>query len=113
MREVLAHHLRRSHRGFDLIDGQNEYFSVLCSGCLQQLEARSVAVVHLVAESSHKIDLIYRRFERGELNLAHGENAPDDLAESSKSCDHNPAAIRFDFVERARRFRKSWFDQVA
>ena len=57
MREVPPHELGGAHRRVDVVDREHEHFGARRAGSLQHLQARRVAVVHLVAEAAHEVDL--------------------------------------------------------
>ena len=59
------------------------------AGGLQQLQPRRVAVVHLVAEAAHEVDLRDARLQRGERDAAHAQHAADDLAEAAEARDRS------------------------
>jgi hypothetical protein len=84
---VAAHERGRPHRSLDVVDGQHEQPRVLCPGRLQKLEARGIAVVDLVAEAAHEIDLLVARLQRREMHAAHRQHPRHDLAEAAVAGD--------------------------
>ena len=96
-----AHQLGRAHRGVDVVDRQHEHFGARRAGSLQQLQPRRIAVVHLVAEAAHEVDLRDARLQRGERDPAHAQDAADDLADAAEAGDDHAAVVAFDAVELA------------
>ena len=56
--EVPAHRPRRRERALDILDRQDEEYGLVGLRGAQQLHPARVAVVDLVAESAHEIDLL-------------------------------------------------------
>ena len=95
------HELRGAHRGVDVVDREHEDFGARRAGSLQQFEARRIAVVHLVAEAAHEVDLRDARLQRRERNPAHAQDAADDLADAAEAGDDHAAVLALDAVELA------------
>src|SRR5256885_6114906 len=67
---MLAHDRGGLHRGLDIVDGEHEQLGPARSCGLEQLQARSVAVVHLAAEAPDEIHLLVDR-KSTRLNSSH------------------------------------------
>src|SRR6266852_3628844 len=75
LREMLAHDCGGLHRGFDVVDREHEKLGFARLRRLEQLQARCVAVIHLVAEAPDEIHLLIVRLERRERHAAHAQYA--------------------------------------
>ena len=100
---MAPHHRRGAQRRLDVVDREHEQLRLARLGRLQQLQARSVAVVHLAAEAAHEVDLLVGQLERGERDAAHVEHARDDLPEAPVAGDDHRLARVVDRVELGRR----------
>ncbi len=100
---MLAHDRGGLHRGLDVVDGEHEKpgFARFCR--LEQLQARSVAVVHLAAEAPHEIHLLIAHFEGRERHAAHAQNARNDLPHTPVTGDDDRVTGACDRVELGSR----------
>ena len=63
----LPHERGGLDRRLHVVDRQHEQFRFSRLGRVQELDARGVAVIHLVAESPHEVDLLVAHVERREF----------------------------------------------
>ena len=100
--KVPAHDCGGLHRRLDVVDRQHEELRVARPGRFEQLEPRCVAVVHLVAEFAHEVDLLVVHFDRRERNARHSQNARDDLTIAPVARDDHRIAGAVDEIELRR-----------
>ena len=108
MRKALAQALHGAQRRIGIVDGEQQDLRAARAGRLQQVEARRVAVVGLVAEAPHGLDL--RRVvvdDRGADTQA-AQHAHHHLPKAAESGhDH-----RVGFADRIRRRRRVSLDAL-
>ena len=96
------HQLGGAHRGLDVIDGEHEHLGALGARGAQQVQPRSVAVVDLVAEAAHEVDVLRRSTSSAVNGMpAHAQDAADDLPDAAEARDDDAAVLALD----ARRTR--------
>ena len=100
-REIFAHHLRRAHRCVDVVDRKHEEIGRFGSGRAQQIQPRCIAVIDLVAEAAHEVDVRLTRIERGEFDVPGTQYARDDLPDAAEACDDDAIVLLVDSVEGA------------
>ena len=99
-RKVLAHDLRRAHRGIHIVDREHEEIGGLRACGAQQVEPRGIAVVDAVAEATHEVDVRLTRIERGEFDVPRTQHARDDLPDAAEAGDDDAIVALVDLVER-------------
>ena len=68
------------------------------TGGAQQVEPRGVAVVHLVAEAAHEVDVRLAAVERGERQPLDAQHARHDLPEAAEAGDDDRDVVLVDGV---------------
>src|SRR5580658_2114111 len=99
VRKLLAHQHRGAHRGVDVFDRQHQHLGALCAGRAQQVEPRGVAVIDLVAEAAHEIDVRLADVERREGQTLDPQHARYDLPEAAEAGDDHRDVVLVDVVE--------------
>src|SRR5262245_31639493 len=84
VRKVAAHDRRRFHGRLHVVDGEDEQPRLAGFRRVQKLGPGRVAVVDAIAVTPYEIDLAVVRFERGERDIAHAQDAGNDLAETAE-----------------------------
>src|SRR5688572_24907763 len=87
VRKVLLRDLRAFHGRLYVIDRDHEDRGLVGPGGAQQVEARRIAEIRLLAELRHEIELLRVEIERGERYAARREYAADDLADAPEAGD--------------------------
>jgi hypothetical protein len=89
-----AHAIHQRDAVLDAIDRVDEQSRLADAGGTQQVEARRVAVEHLVAELAQRLDLVGIVVEHHRPDVVGEQQAPDDLPEASEARDdHRPAGV--------------------
>src|SRR5690242_11699443 len=98
MRKLLSGEDRSANRGVCVVDCDDEHGRCLCPCCPQQVQARGVAVIDLVAEAPDEIDVCLVGIERCEGDSTCGQNTSDDLSEPTEPGDENLDLFCLDLV---------------
>ena len=104
VRKMPLHELGSAQARLDVVDRQHQHLRVFRAGRAQHFQARRVAVVQLVAETAHEIDLRRARFECREGDAPRSQQACHDLSDPAEARDQDAWFLRLDLVEdRGRR----------
>src|SRR5712691_11713426 len=103
LRKMLAHDRGGLHRGLDVVDCEHEELGLARFCRLEQLQARSVAVIYLAAEAPDEIHLLVAHLERRERHAAHAQHARDDLPDAAVAGDDDWVSRSRDRIELRRR----------
>src|SRR6266849_1310236 len=103
LRKMLAHDRGGLHRGLDVVDCEHEELGLARFCRLEQLQARSVAVIYLAAVAPDEIHLLVARFERRKRHAAHAQHARDDLPDAAVAGDDDWVSRSRDRIELRRR----------
>ena len=100
---MLAHAVGEREAVGDVVDGIHQQARVLRPRRAQQIEARRVAVEHLVAELAQQIDLLGVVIEHDGAHAVGEQQPGDDLAEAPEAGDDHRIARFVDRVVGALR----------
>ena len=100
---MLAHAVGEREAVGDVVDGIDEQARVRRPGGAQQVEARRVAVEHLVAELAQEVDLLGVVIEHDGAHAVGEQQAGHDLPEAPEARDDHRVAGFLDLVVGALR----------
>ena len=110
--EVAPRRLDDFQRLLAVVDGDDERLRLRRARGLQQVVARGVAVIDLVAELAQRIDLLGVMIEHHGADAAGLQEAAHRHAEAAVARDDDAGAAFLDLVARAR-FAQAWRSAAA
>src|SRR6266699_2176116 len=97
-RKVLARQCGSALRGIRVVDREHQDPGAIGPRGAQQLEPRGIAVVDLVAEAAHEIDVRLAVVEGGEGDPLHAQDACHDLPDAPEAGDDDRVVVLLDGV---------------
>ena len=85
--EMPLHELGSAQARIDVVDRQHQHLRMFGAGRTQHFQSRRIAVIELVAETAHEIDLRRAHFECGEGNAPRSQQACHDRSDPAEARD--------------------------
>lgn len=95
---MLPHDLRRPQAVINIVNRQNQNLSRIGAGGPTQVQPRGVAVIDLVAKVFDEVYLIGGNVEGRRGDLPGGQNAPDNLTDTSESDNDDGIVLLIDYI---------------
>src|SRR5580692_4818435 len=81
-----------------IVNRDNEKLRLVCAGCMQEFEPRGVSIENLDSQFAHQLNLFGIEVEHRGLDSLQIQNASNDMAEASESCQDHGIILFIDLI---------------